>query len=345
MSRDNLPGDTIHVPDSPQVPGLRFRRFRGDSDYAAIAAVIEGSKDADGIERTDSTEDVARYYHHLTNCDPIWDMLFVETDGQVCGYSRVWWQQQPDGKRFYRHLALLLPEWRGKGIRQSMLQHNEQRLREIGSAHPPDEPKQLESWAADTEVNWESLLTGAGYKDVRYGFDMVRPDLEKIAGPPLPRGLEVRPVRPDQYGAVWEAAGEAFRDEWDYTEDGWTEDQFQGWLQEQTFMPELWQVAWDGDEVAGMVLNFVNAEENREYGRQRGYTETICVRRPWRKRGLARALIARSFSLLKELGMTEAALGVDAQNPNGALGIYESMGFRAVRRVTTYRKPLDSAKG
>jgi ribosomal protein S18 acetylase RimI-like enzyme len=47
--------------------------------------------------------------------------------------------------------------------------------------------------------------------------------------------------------------------------------------------------------------------------------------------------------LHKELGMTEAALGVDAQNPNGALALYESMGFRAVRRVTTYRKLLDSA--
>ena len=99
MSRDRLPGDTIQVPGSPQISGLRYRRFRGDADYAAIAAVIEGSKDADGIERTDSAEDVARYYQHLTNCDPVRDMLFVETDGQVCGYSRVWWQQQPDGQR------------------------------------------------------------------------------------------------------------------------------------------------------------------------------------------------------------------------------------------------------
>ena len=331
------------MPGSTQVPGLRFRRFQGDADYAAIAAVIKGSTKEDGIERAHSAGDVARYYQHLTNCDPFRDMLFVETDGQVRGYSRVWWQQQPDGERFYRHLAFLVPELRGKGIRQSMLQHNEQRLREIGCAHPPGEPKQFESWAADTEVDWGSLLAGAGYKEVRYGFEMVRPDLEEIPDLPLPRGLEVRPVGPDQYRAVWEAAEEAFRDEWGYTEDEWTEDQFQGFVGQRTFMPELWQVAWDGDEIAGMVLNFVNAEENREYERQRGYTETICVRRPWRQRGLARALIARSFSLLKKLGMTEAALGVDAQNPNGALALYKSMGFRAVRRVTTYRKPLDSA--
>jgi ribosomal protein S18 acetylase RimI-like enzyme len=328
---------------SPRIPGLLFRRFRGDADYAAMAAVIEGSKHADGIERTDSAEDVARYYQHLVNCDPFRDMLFVESDGRVCGYSRVWWEQQPDGDRLYRHLAFLLPERRGVGIRQSMLLHSERRLREIGSAHPAGAPKQLESWAADTEVNWESLLTRAGYEGARYGFDMVRPDLEQIPDLPLPPGLEVRPVARDQYRTVWEAAREAFRDEWGYTDDEWSEDQFQGWLEHRTFMPELWQVAWDGDEVAGMVLNFADAEENQEYGRRRGYTETICVRRPWRQRGLARALIARSFSLHKELGMTEAALGVDAQNPNGALALYESMGFHTVRRVTTYRKPLDPA--
>lgn len=105
-------------------------------------------------------------------------------------------------------------------------------------------------------------------------------------------------------------------------------------------MPHLWQVAWAGDEVAGMVLNFIDEAENTEYGRQRGYTETICVRRPWRRLGLARALIARSFQVLKDQGMTEAALGVDAENISGALRLYQSMGFQVVKQHTAYRKPL-----
>jgi ribosomal protein S18 acetylase RimI-like enzyme len=55
---------------------------------------------------------------------------------------------------------------------------------------------------------------------------------------------------------------------------------------------------------------------------------------------VAKALIARSFQVLKEQGMTEAALGVDAENPNGALQLYKSMGFQVVKQQTTYRKPL-----
>jgi hypothetical protein len=40
--------------------------------------------------------------------------------------------------------------------------------------------------------------------------------------------------------------------------------------------------------------------------------------------------------------MTEVALGVDALNPNGALQLYESMGYETVKRYVTYRKPLEA---
>jgi ribosomal protein S18 acetylase RimI-like enzyme len=38
--------------------------------------------------------------------------------------------------------------------------------------------------------------------------------------------------------------------------------------------------------------------------------------------------------------MTEAALGVDAENPSGALRLYESVGFRVVKQMGIYRKGL-----
>jgi mycothiol synthase len=339
MSTTQL-GNKIIVAGAPDIPGLAFRGFRGEVDYAAMLAVIDGSKEADSIERTDTLQDVARNYEALTNCDPYRDMLFVEVNDEVVGYGRAWWMQLQDGKRTYAHFAFLLPDWRGKGIRRAMLRHNERRLREIAAGHPADGDRLFESWAADSEGHWEALLVSEGYKAVRHGFDMVRPDLNEIPDLPLPADLEVRPVPPEHYQSVWQAAREAFQDEWGYAEDEWADEQFMGWQKHATFQPELWQVAWGGDQVAGMVLNFINHEENREYERQRGYTETICVRRPWRKQGLARALIARSFRVIKEQGMAEAALGVDAQNPNGALQLYKSMGFCTVKRNSVYRKPL-----
>jgi ribosomal protein S18 acetylase RimI-like enzyme len=173
----------------------------------------------------------------------------------------------------------------------------------------------------------------------------MRRDLaEPIEERALPAGLEVRPVTPADYRRVWDAHHEAFRDHWGFRES--TEEEYQGWLASPTFDASLWQVAWApgasgrGDEVAGMVLNFIPREENEQLGLQRGWTDPISVRRPWRKLGLARALILRSLTLLKAQGLTEAALGVDVQNPNGALQLYESCGFKPMKRSTTYRKDL-----
>ncbi len=340
MSTSQVITDTIVVPDAPELPGLSFRRFRGEMDYPAMSAVIAGSKDADGVEWTQSVEDVARTYRHLVNSDPDRDMVFVEMNGEVVGYSRVWWQKEAAGTYLYMHFAHLLPQWRDADIRRAMLRHNERRLCEIAADHPPEAPHLFQASAAETEYHWTSLLTSEGYKGVRYGFEMVRPDLEQIPDLPLPEGLEVRPVQPDQWLIIREAAREAFRDHWGYSEDDWSLEHFREWQEAPTFMPHLWQVAWDGDQVAGVVHNIIDEAENEEYGRKRGYTEGICVRRPWRRQGLAKALIARSFQVLRGQGMAEAALGVDADNPNGALQLYKSMGFQIVKRHTTCRKPL-----
>jgi ribosomal protein S18 acetylase RimI-like enzyme len=137
---------------------------------------------------------------------------------------------------------------------------------------------------------------------------------------------------------VWEASNDAFRDHWGYIPDPWEE--FQSFIDSPDFDLSLLRVAWQEDQIAGMVLSFIDKDENEIYGRKRGYTENICVRRPWRRQGLAKALIASSLYALKERGMTEAALGVDAENISGALHLYKFMGFQVVKQSTIYRKRL-----
>jgi ribosomal protein S18 acetylase RimI-like enzyme len=200
----------------------------------------------------------------------------------------------------------------------------------------PDTPRYFDTYASASEKDKEALLLKEGYEPVRYAFSMKRSLLETVEVTPMPPGLEIRTVKPEQFRQVWDASQEAFRDHWGYVPA--PEEEYQRWLSSPEIAPDLWKVAWDGDQVAGMVLNFVNESENKEYGRKRGYTEGISVRRPWRRQGLARALLTCSLKMFQDMGMTEAALGVDAQNPNGALRLYESVGFRQYQRHTTYRK-------
>lgn len=335
----------------PDVPGLSFRHFRGAMDYPHMLAVIEASKVADQIERVDSLENLTRYYEHLTNCDPARDMVFAEVQEEVVGYARAtWWQQtNPDGW-VYAHFGFLKPDWRRKGIGRAMLRILQRRLRviaaeQLGSGErPANLPATFCSWATDTEIGTQALLESEGFTPNRWFYNMVRPDLENIPDLPLPEGIAVRPVDWEAHQRlIFEAETEAFRDHWGYSAP--TEEDYQGWLAEvegdPSIDPALWRVAWQDDQVVGMVRSFINEGENREYQRRRGWTEHISVRRPWRRQGVARALIALSLQALKEKGMTEAALGVDTNNTSGARNLYESMGFRPVKTQINYEKPLD----
>ena len=77
--------------------------------------------------------------------------------------------------------------------------------------------------------------------------------LEELPECPLPEGIEVRPVLPQDYRKIWNAANEAFMDEYGATAP--TEEWYQSYLNRPYFLPHLWQVAWDGDQVVGMVQN------------------------------------------------------------------------------------------
>ena len=171
-----------------------------------------------------------------------------------------------------------------------------------------------------------------------HGADMVRPDLEGLPEAPMPEGLVVRTPREDEMREVWEAEVEGFRDHLGAAPQ--TETGYREFLDNPYRDPTLWRVAWDGDEVAGQVRSYINGPENEAMGRRRGYTESISVRRPYRRRGLARALIVQSLHAVKERGMEEAALGVLTENLHGAFRLYESCGFRVVHSWTTLRKPL-----
>lgn len=329
----------IQIPNTSHIPGITFRKFRGAVDYPDMLAIYKACLQADGIEHTTNLEQITNDYKHLLNCDPYQDMLFVEIYGEVIGYSRVFWEKLSEGARVYNSYGNIFPEWRRKGIGTAMLAYNQARLRQIALQHPQDGPRFYQSWAADTEKSTNALLIKHGYEPVRYELEMVRDLSEPFPEAPLPEGLEIRPVKEEHIWQIFNAADEAFQDHWGYRP--LTSTEYEGWMKDPNFRPGLWKVAWDGDQVAGSVQNFYNPEENKKFNRKRGYTEGISTRRPWRRRGLASALIVESLRMFKEMGMTETSHGVDAQNTSGALRVYKRLGYQVFKQHTIYRKPMD----
>jgi ribosomal protein S18 acetylase RimI-like enzyme len=325
--------------DPPGVPGLTFRGFRGDEDFPHMVRILNAACAADGIERFERVEDVRRNYETLDNCDPYADMVFAEIDGDPVAYGRALWWEEIGGTRRYMPFCFMHPEGRGRGIGTAMLAHNEARLRQIAADHPEEMEKTFEVYHAETEVAAQALYESVGYEPHLYEADMLRPDLEGIPEAPMPEGLVVRTPTESEMRQVYEAGVEAFRDHVGAVEP--TENDYQRFLDFPWNDPELWRVAWDGDEVAGQVRSFIDEKHNEEFGRKRGWTEFISVRRPYRRRGLARSLLVQSLHAVKERGMEEAALGVLTSNPLGAFDLYRSVGFEVARLWTSRYKPLE----
>jgi ribosomal protein S18 acetylase RimI-like enzyme len=331
--------------DLPAVPGLRFRRFTGAEDFPGMAAANMAARIAAGVEEMVTADVMANDYGNLTNSDLERDLAIVELDGRTVGYIRVEWLDQNDGSRSYDRICILEPGLRGRGIGGAMLRWAEDRIREIATGHADataGRPRWFgaENWDAD--LHGQRLLRTNGYIPVRTFFDMVRPDLDDLPTADLPEGFAIHPIGTDDLRLVWEADAKAFRDHWGGVD--MSEESFERFAGDPRLDPSLHVVAFAGEEVAGAVLNIIDDAENEEFDRRRGLLDSVFVRRPYRRRGLARALIVASLRLLRERGMTSAWLGVDADNENAALALYESCGFRVVRSTTAYRKPIDIAQ-
>ena len=325
------------VPPLPQLTDVVFRPFRGESDYPHFARIITAFALGEGSGRVETAEGIAAGYNHLDRCDPEHDLLVAEIDREPVAYSRVWWDQEADGPLLYTQVCFVDPEFGGRGIGSALFIWSEERLREIAAGHDaPD--KQLQVFINDGNTAATALIRGSGFEPVTYAAEMVRPSVDDLPDHPLPEGVEIRPAGEDQLRVIWEADAEAFRDHWGYVEP--TESSYAHFLAVPYRDLTLWKVAWDDEGIAGQVRSFIDTAQNDEHGLRRGWTENISTARRWRRRGLAKALIVESIRELAGRGMTEIALGVHTENPNGAFDLYAGLGYEVVASWTAYRKPL-----
>lgn len=326
------------------VPGLVIRRYRGEADIPEMVRVSNAELTTDGsTERRTVDALTAEWRHASEQFDPRSDLHLAELDGVLVAVGQVEWIDTTDGLREYRTGGNVDPAFRRRGIGRALHRANVARLREIAAGHDTERSRFLGLWTNQKAPGAVALAASEGFSPVRWFFEMERPGIDRDLPevPPLPDGLVVRPIGREHAWQLWEADVEAFQDHWGGFDA--SEAAFRRWIERPEWKPELFVVAWDGDEIAGAVVNSIYVEENHALGVKRGWLDSVFTRRAWRKRGLARALIARSLHLLAAQGLDNAALGVDADNPSGALGLYESFGFRVMERGQAWRRPMEDA--
>jgi mycothiol synthase len=323
------------------VRGLVLRTYSGPQELPAIATVVNETNRADGYEEIETPETLAVEFAHPSGWEPEHDWFLGEVDGVLAATSRARSYRLASGERIYRTEGWVLPSWRGRGIGRQLLRHTERRLRARATEDPVDGARFLETWASTTDAAAGELFQSEGYRPVRFFFHMVRPTLDVLEPRPLPQGFDIRPVVDGDLNRIVAALDEAFAENWGASEHT-AADQEQ-FLADPGTDPGRWVVAWAGADVVALVVPQVYEHANAVFGRRRALLRNVAVRKPWRRRGLATALMAEAFRRLRAEGFGSADLWVDADNQDAALGLYERIGFVTDLTTVAYQKPLDGS--
>jgi mycothiol synthase len=325
--------DTLPLPASLGA-GVTFRHYQGLDDIPGMAAANARLRARAGIAEPIDLDAMRHRYTHLVNSDPLVDCILAVMDGATVGYARVEWHDLNDGDRLYDTTVVVDPPAWGMGIAAALTAWAEDRLVEVARSNPTIRRAWVGAWTFDGDSELVDVLAARGYEAVRRGAEMLRPDLEHLEPATLPDGYHIRIPQADELPAVFEMQVAAFAEHWGEYEA--QDHELAEWIEDPRFRRDLVVVVWARDQPAACVANVL---EDRPDGTVRGLLESVSTHPAHRRRGLARAAIAHSLELLRAAGATSAYLGVDVENHNRALALYESCGFRRISGSMSYRKP------
>lgn len=318
--------------------GFVYRPGRKEDVEAAVEMFNIDAKQLVGVEKF-ILQEVANEWSTPGFNQETDSRIVISPEGKVVGYCDVW-DMKP-------HISIdcwgrVHPEYTGQGIGSHLLEWAQKRAEGAIPKAPPEARVFIKCSAITLNQAAEELFQEAGMQRVRYFFRMVI-DLDRHPPEPQwPEGIEIRPmvVGKDEW-LMTEAVVEAFRDHWGHVEKP-IEEEHERWMHyiknNDDFDPQLYFLAWDGDQIAGAVLCWPKSHEDADMG----WVDVLCVRRPWRKRGLGSALLQHSFGVFHQRGKLRVGLGVDAENLTGALRLYERAGMHADpnRTYVAYEKEL-----
>ncbi len=330
---------TLELPALPSLPEFEFRALRRD-DVPALYEMLLAIEQADGRDLVQTLEDLQREFDDPWSNAEFDSLAAFTPDGQLAGYARTFQNPQPEDEVRCFLSVEVHPARRATGLEEALLDWAEERGQQRLRLMPGDVPRVLRFSIQDTQAVRRAQLEQRGFDVARRFYRMQRDLSEPIPAVQLPGDLALRVYTPDLGEAVLAAFNEAFRDHWSF-EPVTSEDWQMFFIGRTSFRADLTYVVMDGEEVAGFSLNDVSPEENARRGCSEGWIEELAVRRPWRKRGVATALLCASLHAFKAEGLQHALLGVDTENLSGALRVYERVGFKPILSFVQFEKKLN----
>lgn len=316
---------------------LTMRPYAREADLEAIAHLMN---DCEAVDRTDSGTSVSelRQSFNAPSIDKTRNIyLWEDAEGQLVGFGRLWVPPATeiiDGFLGFR----VHPTARGKDLERQIIAWGEGRMREIQQERGV--PVKLRSSSRADQSERITLLESSGFRADRYFFAMERSLSQPIPEPQLPEGFRLRQMQGEQDLQAWvEMYNQAFIDHWNHHE--LTIERVRHELNNPCYNSDLDLIATATDGTfAAFCYCRINPEDNKRKGRPEGLIICLGTRRGFRHQGLGRAMLLTGMQRLQAAGVEIAKLGVDVENPTGALRLYESVGFQKAFTHISYFKDV-----
>jgi mycothiol synthase len=271
-------------------------------------------------EADESEEDV-RLFLTSDELDPAEDVRLVEIDGELVGYADVWPHPHPT---YWVDVRVLPSD--DREFRRRLLDWSLERARAKDGKHAI-----VGVWSTDESMR--SAVRDAGFKRTRGSYRMRIEFEDELEEPRPPDGVRIRSMRPDDAPVAHAIHQETFEDMWGFFPTSFED--WQHWFLGENHDWSLFFLAEADSEPAGVALCRPKPTEP-----DIGAIRIVGVRRPWRRKGVGRALMLRAFREFRGRGMRGASLGVDAESLTGAQRLYASVGMHVDRESDIYEKTL-----
>jgi mycothiol synthase len=311
-----------------------------DGDLETVCDFLNACDAVDKMDDNYSVENL-RIEFSDPDLDKARDLrIWEDENGNIVGFGEAWLRKsEEDGMLDSSLYNRVHPDYRNIGIEDTIMEWAVERSREAGQER--NLPTRLRAGTRDYDTYGRDILERHGLSVVRYFFTMIRDLSLPIADPQLPEGftLDHSSNEPEDVARWVETFNLSFIDHWNHHP--LTPESHAHWLESPNYSPErdLIAVSPDGT-VAAFCFCWIDNDDNARNNRMEGWIDMLGTRRGYRKIGLGRAMLLAGLQRLQGDGMTHAKLGVDADNPTGALKLYEDTGFTRLHTYVSYRKEL-----
>lgn len=279
-------------------------------------------------------------------------IVAVDADGRLAAEGSA--IVKPDDESVVRaHLSGgVRPDLRRRGIGARLLDWQVARATEaLEVAQPADHvegpvPTRMGVEFPDDSAGATALVESRGFTPSRYFIEMHRDLATELPEVPAPEGLRLIPVSREWWERTRLAKNDVFRDHWG--SEPVSVERWEAFLSLPTARDDLSVIAVTGDgddaQVAGFAMAEVTPENWEAAGYSSAYVALVGVRRGFRGRRLAQALLSAAFAGFRAEGLDRAVLDVDSDSPTGALGLYEHLGFTQSSRTVVHEREVGTTR-